>query len=134
MEVCYSKGNWWGSRPGTFRGRRTAILRSERCFETVVLASGTMGRVLSSGDRRAVNDSVGSEGVGADISRGYTGPALEKALDTFENFRGRARRMYKATKLAAVSHAMSEPASELFHFAYAIWHVSSINLTIVAHQ
>jgi len=60
--------------------------------------------------------------------------ALEKALYTFEDFTGRSRRMYNPTKLVAVSHAMSKPASELLHFAYAIGQVGSINLPIVAHQ
>src|SRR5258708_34444884 len=96
LEVSSSKAKPWASRPVTFSGSRAAILRSERCFDTVVLASGTMGRVLSSGDsdRAGVNDSVGSEGVGADISRGRSGSALEEALDTVKNLRGRARRMY----------------------------------------
>src|SRR6266403_2528717 len=118
LEVSSSKAKPWASRPRTFSGRRTAILRSERCFETVVLASGTMGWVLDSGDRRA----VGISGSGA---------VLEKAFDAVENLRGRARRVYKATKLAPVSHAMSKPASELLHFAYAIGQVGSINLPIV---
>src|SRR2546430_9166474 len=55
LEVSSSKAKPWASRPRTLSGRRTEILRSERCFETVVLASGTMGWVLDSGDRRAVN-------------------------------------------------------------------------------
>jgi len=60
--------------------------------------------------------------------------ALEETFDTFEDFRGRARRMYDATKLAAVPHAMSKPASELLHFAYTIGQLGIINLPIVAHQ
>jgi len=81
-----------------------------------------MGWVLDSGDsdRVGVNDSGGSNWIGSDVSRDRSGPTLEKALDTLENFRGRARPMYKATKFAAVSHAMSKPASELLHFAYTI--------------
>src|SRR5436309_3487784 len=55
LEVSSSKAKPCASRPRTFSGRRTEILRSERCFETVVLASGTMGWVLDSGDRSAVN-------------------------------------------------------------------------------
>src|SRR5882724_8635736 len=63
LEVSSSKAKPWASRPRTLSGRRTEILRSERCFETVVLASGTMGWVLlylyndaalACGDRRAV--------------------------------------------------------------------------------
>jgi hypothetical protein len=60
--------------------------------------------------------------------------ALEETFHTLEDFRGRARRMYDATKLAAVPHAMTKPARELLHFAYAIGQVGSINLPIVAHQ
>src|SRR3989442_520083 len=111
LEVSSSKAKPRESRPLIFSGKRTAILRSERCLETVVLASGTMGWVLISG----------------------SGPVLEKAFDTFENFRGRARRMYNSTKLAAVSHAMSKPASELLHFAHTTGQVGSINLLIVVH-
>src|SRR5712691_1446310 len=122
LEVSSSKAKPRESRPLTLSGRRTAILRSERCLDTTVLG-GTMGWVLSSGDRRAVNDSVdcGSS-------------ALEETFHTLEDFRGRARRMYNATKLAAVPHAMRKPTSELLHFAYTIGQVGSINLPIVVHQ
>src|SRR3981189_3698311 len=113
LEVSSSKANPRASRPRTFSGKRTAILRSERCVDTVVL-SGTMGWVLYS-------FFCGSS-------------ALEETFHTLEDFRGRARRMYDATKLAAVPHAMSKPASELLHFAYPIGQVGSINLPIVAHQ
>jgi len=60
--------------------------------------------------------------------------ALEEAFDTLEDLSGRSRRMYNSTKLAAVPHAMSKPASELLHFAYTIGQVGSINLPIVVHQ
>src|SRR5258708_6345148 len=135
LEVSSSKANPWASRPRTFSGSRTAILRSERCFVTVVLASGTMGRVLDSGDSDwvGVNDSAGRDWVAINFSRDHSSSPFEETLDTFEDLRGRARRMYKATKLAAVSHAMSEPASELLHFANAIGQVGSINLPIVVH-
>src|SRR5205823_15065767 len=46
--------------------------------------------------------------------------ALEETLHPGKDFAGRARRMYDSAKLAAVPHAMSKPASELFHFAYTI--------------
>src|SRR5882724_3731682 len=113
LEVSSSKAKPWASRPRTLSGKRTGILRSERCFETVVLASGTMGWVLVS------------------INCGRA--ALEETFHTLEDFRGRARRMYDATKLAAVPHAMTKPARELLHFAYAIGQVGGINLPIVAH-
>jgi hypothetical protein len=61
------------------------------------------------------------------------GAALEKAFYAFKDFSGCSRRVYDSTKLAAVSHAMSKPASELLHFAYTIGQVGSINLPIVVH-
>src|SRR5207245_6280567 len=88
LEVSSSKAKPRESRPLTFSGNRTAILRSERCLETVVLASGTMGWVLLyfcsdaalvSGDRRAV------------IFFGGRKRANEKAFHTFEDFTGRSR-------------------------------------------
>src|SRR5467141_1453498 len=91
LAVSSSKGKPRASRPRTLSGRRTAILRSERCLDTVVLG-GTMGWVLNSGDRRAVNNSVDSDPVGVSfLLRGDSD--LEEAFDTLEDFRGRARRM-----------------------------------------
>jgi hypothetical protein len=80
-----------------------------------------MGWVLHSGDPVRVSF----------LLRGDS--ALEEAFDTLEDLSGRSRRMYNSTKLAAVSHTMSKPASELLHFAYTIGQVGSINLPIVAH-
>jgi hypothetical protein len=68
----------------------------------------------------------------ASNSRG--GSALEKGFDLLDNLTGRSRRMYDSTKLAAVPHAMSKPASELLHFANTIGQVGSINLPIVARK
>src|SRR5207245_5131379 len=108
LEVSSSKAKPWASRPRTLSGRRTEILRSERCFETVVLASGTMGWVLLyfcsdaalvSGDRRAV------------IFFGGRKRANEKAFNTFEAFTGRARRAYNRTQIAAVAPATSRLAT-----------------------
>src|SRR5271163_654445 len=79
------------SRPRTFNGRRTAILRSDRCFDSGVLY-WTMGRVLD------------SRGWRAGSLRG--GTVLEKALHTFEHFPGCPGRVYDSSKLAAVPHAM----------------------------
>src|SRR5258708_31158068 len=96
LEVSSSKAKPWASRPRTFSGKRTAILRSERCFETVVLASGTMGWVLDSGDsdRVGVNDSGGSNWIGSDGSRDRSGPTLAKTLHTLQDFPGPAPPMY----------------------------------------
>jgi len=121
LAVSSSKAKPRASSPRTLRGRRTAILRSERFFDTVVLG-GTMGWVLHSGDPVGVSF----------LLRGDS--ALEKAFDTLEDLSGRSRRMYNSTKLAAVPHTMSKPASELLHFAYTIGQVGSINLPIVVHQ
>jgi len=88
-----------------------------------------MGWVLDSGDRKAVNFFLRARKTGD-----LTSAALEKAFHTFKDFTGRSRRVYDSTKLAAVPHAMSEPASELLHFAYTIGQVGSTNLLIVAHQ
>jgi len=84
-----------------------------------------MGWVLNSGD---------SDRAGVNVSADRGRSALEETFHTLEDFRRRARRMYDATKLAAVSHAMSKPASELLHFAYTIGQVGSINLPIVVHE
>jgi hypothetical protein len=78
-----------------------------------------MGWVLNSGDRRAVNNSGDPDPVGVRFLL-RDASALEEAFDTLEDLRGRARRMYNSTKLAAVPHTMRKPASELLHFAYTI--------------
>src|SRR5207247_2244326 len=114
LEVSSSKGTPRESQPRTRMGRRTEILRSERWLETDVLLGRTMVWVLISGDR--------------------DGSALEKAFHAFEDLAGRSRRVYNSAKLAAVSHAMSKPASELLHFAYTIGQVRSINLPVVVNQ
>src|SRR5271163_4663659 len=54
LEVSSSKITPRLSRPLTRRGSRTAILRSERCFEAVCV-KWTMGSVLFSGVRVAAN-------------------------------------------------------------------------------
>src|SRR6266581_3685765 len=113
LEVSSSKGTPRESQPRTRIGRRTEILRSERWLETDVLLGGTMGWVLISGDRRAVD---------------------KEAFHAFEDLAGCSRRVYDSAKLAAVPHAMSKPASELLHFAYTIGQVRSINLSVVANQ
>src|SRR5580692_7872014 len=87
LEVSSSKANPRESFPRTLSGRRTAILRSERCLDTVVL-SGTMGWVLDSGDRRAVNDSGDRCTVDP-----LNSAALEKTFYLFEDFTGCSRRM-----------------------------------------
>jgi hypothetical protein len=88
-----------------------------------------MGWVLDSGDRRAVSVSGGPELLEAGL-RG--GAALKKALDAFEHLAGRFRRVNLSPKLAAVPHAMSEPTSELLHFANAIGLIRSFNFPVVA--
>jgi len=68
------------------------------------------------------------------ISRDRDGSALKEAFYAREDLAGRSRRVYDSAKLAAVSHAMSKPASELLHFAYTIGQVRSINLAVVVNQ
>src|SRR5882762_5145696 len=80
LAVSSSKGSPRASRPRTLSGRRTAILRSERCLDTVVLA-GTMGWVLNSGDRRAVNNSGDPDRVGVRFLL-RDASALEETFDT----------------------------------------------------
>src|SRR5271168_4927520 len=145
LEVSSSKITPRLSRPLTLSGRRTAILRSERCFEAVCV-KWTMGSVLFSGVRRAAIIPGSHKAVTALLSRralavlgGETadscgGSALEEGFHLLDNLAGRSRRMYDSTKLAAVPHAMSKPASELFHFANTIRQVGSINLPIVARK
>src|SRR5215472_1345358 len=113
LEVSTSKATPRESRPRTRMGKCTAILRSERCLATLVLA-GTMGRVLTS----ASPVWTGAGHFSRDRNPGEHGrPVLKKTLHAREDFAGRPRRVYDSAKLAAVPHAMSKPASELLHFA-----------------
>src|SRR5713226_6762172 len=120
LEVSSSKVMPRASRPRTLSGRRTEILRSERCFDAD-RSAGTMGWVLISGDPAR-----------AGIDPDDTGTVLEKALHAFQHFTGCSRRVHVPTKLAAVPNAMRKPASELLHFSHSIGEVGSINFTIVA--
>src|ERR1700674_1959248 len=141
LAVSSSKTMPRESRPRTRSGRRTAILRSDLCLDASVL-TGTMGGVLDAGDRRAVNDSGAPDRAGVNVSGRpelleaglCSGAASEKALDAFEHFAGRFRRVNLSTKFAAVPHAMREPASELLHFANAIGLVRSFNFPVVAGE
>src|SRR5713101_2362739 len=117
LDVSSSKVTPRVSHPRTLRGKRTAILRSNRGFDASVL-NWAIGWGLIPGDRRA----VGLRG----------GAALEEAFYALEHLAGRSRRMNRSTKFAAVPHAMGEPASELLHFANAIGLVRSFNFLIVA--
>src|SRR5207245_5454242 len=129
LDVSSSKMTPRLSRPRTRRGKRTAILRSERCCDTGVL-TGTMGWVLASGgpDRVGVDQQRG----GSLLFSGNRRAVDEEAFNALEDLTRRTRRMHNSTKLAAVPHAMSKPASELLHFAYTIGQVRSTNLLVVA--
>src|SRR6266481_567522 len=120
LDVSSSKVTPRASRPRTFSGRRTEILRSERCFDTD-RSAGTMGWVLVSGDRRAVDPH-------------HAGTVLEKAFHAFQHFTGCSRRVYVPAKLAPVPNAMREPAGELLHFSHSIGQVGSFNFAIVAGE
>src|SRR5207245_5895506 len=130
LEVSSSKMTPRESRPRTRMGRWTAILRSVRCLATEVL-TGTMGWVLTSAGSHWGGT---SHFLRAPNSGVCSGPPLNEVLHAGENFAGRSRRVYDSAKLAAVPHAMSKPASELFHFAYTVWQVGGINLLIVVHE
>src|SRR6266436_637059 len=128
LDVSSSKATPRLSRPRTLRGRRTAILRSDRCLDASVL-TGTMGQVLISCGTKLLGGIVIGGRRAAD-PRG--GAALEEAFHAFEYLAGRFRRVNLLTKFAAVPHAMGKPASELLHFAYAIGLVRSFNFPVVA--
>jgi hypothetical protein len=146
LEVSSSKTTPRLSRPLTLRGSLTAILRSERCFETVcvkwtmgwVLFSGVCYAAIILGSHRAIVVFVSRRALavlgGGETADSRGGSALEKGFHLLDNLAGRSRRMYDSTKLAAVPHAMSKPASELFHFANTIGQVGGINLPIVARK
>src|SRR5229473_4383140 len=123
LEVSSSKVIPRASRPRTLSGRRTEILRSERCFDTD-RSAGTMGWVLVSGD---------PDWFGIDPHY-HARTVLEKALHAFQHFTGCSRRVHVPTKLAAVANAMRKPASELLHFSHSIGEVGSINFAIVAGE
>src|SRR6266436_9555593 len=124
LEVSSSKLMPRESRPRTLSGRRTEILRSERCFDTDSSVAGTMGWVLVSGD-------PGRTGIDP---HHHAGTVLEKALHAFQHFTGCSRRVYVPTKLAAVPNAMRKPASELLHFSHSIGETRRTNFMIVAEE
>src|SRR5579864_281919 len=105
LEVSSSKTTPRLSRPRTLRGRRTAILRSERCLEAVgavceLCVKWTMGGVLFSGvrhaawvlGRRAVIILRGRCVAAILCSRQATGSrggaALEEGFDLLDNLTG----------------------------------------------
>src|SRR5215510_13097546 len=122
QEVSSVKTTPRASRPLTCIGNRTEILRSERCLETSVFTSWTMGWVLSR--------SLPWEG----CFLGGSAPAclFKKAFHRFENFAGRSCRVYRSPKLAAVPDAMGKPACELLHFSHSIWLIRRLYFPIVA--
>jgi hypothetical protein len=65
---------------------------------------------------------------------GCGSPLREKIFDTVENFPRRTCRMNDATKLAAVPHAMREPACELLHFSHAIGQIRSVYFLVVVRE
>src|ERR1700732_2055157 len=122
LEVSSSKVTPRESRPRTLSGRRTEILRSERCFDTDRPA-GTMVRFPLFGD---------SDRIGGVPPHAHT--VLEKAFDAFEHFTRCSRRVHVPAKLATVPNAMRKPASELLHFSHSIGQARSANFLIVARK
>src|SRR5258705_1623556 len=92
LAVSSSKEYPRASRPRTRNGRRTAILRSD-LFRAMLSLTGLMG--------------WGS--IGGGLLR-------KEAVHVLDHFLRRARRVHDTSKLAAVSHAMREPACELVQF------------------
>src|SRR5271170_8393687 len=166
LEVSSSKVTPRRSRPRTFRGRRTAILRSDLCLDGelswtmrgglffldrwAVSCIGDRETISGAGDCRAIDFARCRAAVRGSCDRKtvlvmrdrravdvipYRGGSLrEKLFHAFEHFAGRSRRVYDSTKLAAVPHAMCEPARELLHFAYAIGQLRSVYLLVVAGE
>src|SRR5271154_1161987 len=139
LEVSSSKVTPRRSRPRTFSGRRTGILRSDLCLDGEL--SWTMRGGLFFLDRWAVSVMSGLGTV--DIMNNCRavdfipcrGSSLrEKLFDAFKHFAGRPRRVYDSTKFAAVPHAMCEPARELLHFADSIGQLRSVYLLVVAGE
>src|SRR5882762_4242076 len=96
LAVSSSNENPRASRPRTRNGRRTAILRSD-LFRAMLSLTGLMG--------------WGS--IGGGLLR-------KEAVHVLDHFLRRARRVHDTSKLAAVPHAMREPACELLHFSHAV--------------
>src|SRR5882672_4685779 len=111
------------SRPVTCIGRRTAILRSERCFDAIVL-TWTMGRVLSRS----------FPWVGCFLGGGLPLRSLKEAFDRFQHFVWRPCRVYSFAKFAAVPHTVREPACKLLHFSHSIGLIGCIYLSVVARK
>jgi hypothetical protein len=103
-----------------------------------VLFSGVRDAAIFLGSHRAVTALLSRRALtvlgGAETADSCGGSALEEGFHLLDNLAGRSRRMYDSTKLAAVPHAMSKPASELLHFANTIAKVGGINLPIVARK
>src|SRR5256885_6200038 len=82
LEVSSSKVTPRRSRPRTFNGRCTAILRSERCFDTGRLLTWTIGWALLCDPEPPLRIVP------------LTGAVLKKAFHAFEHFLGCSRRVY----------------------------------------
>jgi hypothetical protein len=60
--------------------------------------------------------------------------STKEAFDRFQYFAWRSCRVYGSAKLAAVPHAMREPACELLHFSHSIGLICRIYLSVVAGE
>src|SRR5262249_10340355 len=119
LEVSSVKTTPRESRPVTCIGRRTAILRSVRCFARWVLGC-IVRRLLG---RHAWVRNGARDGL-----------ALEKTFHCIEHFAGRPCRVNRSSEFAAVPHAVREPACELLHFAYGVRLIRRLNFFVVARQ
>src|SRR5260221_6890576 len=105
LEVSSVKITPRESRPVTCIGKRTASLRSVRCFERYVLVA-IFGRLLL-GENRVRNNL-------------HSHLAFKKPFHCIKHFAGCPCFVNRSSELAAVSHAMRKPACELLHFSHSI--------------
>jgi hypothetical protein len=62
------------------------------------------------------------------------GWALEETFNCFKHFAGRSRRVNSSAKFAAVTDAMTKPASELLHFSHSIRQIRCSYFPVVARK
>jgi hypothetical protein len=111
LAVSSSKLKPRASFPQTRSGKRTEILRSVRCRGDLSIFWLLMGWIPPNGRF-----------------------PLKEALDVLDHFPWRARQMHDPSQLAAISHPMGKPASELLHFSHGIGELGVINLPVVARE
>src|SRR5258706_1128275 len=117
LEVSSVKTTPRESRPVTCIGKRTAIRRSARCFESCVLVC-VIGRLLIALNCVRV------------MPHGQL--AFKEFLDCIKHFAGGSCFVNRSSKLAAVANAVGKPASELLHFSHSIGLIGELDFFVVA--